>query len=183
MSTVMPSIHNLTNNLSLSSQPQVGGLDLVDTSRPTPEDKPFIITYDVQDSAVPPNSAKTVRRRVKMVCAKGEVTCPDPDNDKLVVCSFNGQCGLGAGPAAAPSAPVSSATPTLTVLGPNPVTVKGGGKYAKCVGSAVLDCDQGVVATLEAEGDLDKMYMWVQCSGTVLHARLLTVIDLTQSGS
>ncbi len=52
------------NPLDMTNAIVVTGLEAVDTSSPTPDNKPWVVSYDVQDTAVPPNKASTVRRRV-----------------------------------------------------------------------------------------------------------------------
>ena len=52
--------------VDLTSSIVVTGLSAVSTDRPTDQNAPWVISYDVQDNAVPPNKAKTARRRVEV---------------------------------------------------------------------------------------------------------------------
>ncbi len=82
--------------LNLTAFIVVTGLGAVNTLRPTAPDSPFVISYDVQDFASPPNRAKTVRRRVQVLCPSGEIICPPNDNGVLSCSLFNGSCAFAA---------------------------------------------------------------------------------------
>lgn len=95
-----PSTSDITSKLVVS------GADDVDTSRPTPPGKPWVVTYDASDAAG--NRAPTKRRRVLVVCGGGEKPCEDVDNPGTFFCSTGGGvCGTAS--LAAASAASSSA--------------------------------------------------------------------------
>ena len=78
------------------------GAETVITAAPTLQ--PFIVSYDVRDNAVPPNSAATMHRRVQVVCRGAEVMCNNDDGS--LACSYGGIC-MGVA-AASPPLPVTA---------------------------------------------------------------------------
>ncbi len=58
--------NNPNNPFDLTSAIVVSGLASVSTQHPTDPASPFVVSYDVKDSASPPNKAVTVRRRVQV---------------------------------------------------------------------------------------------------------------------
>ena len=83
------------------------GADAVITAAPTLPSKPFVISYNVRDNAVPPNSAVTVHRRVQVLCKGDEVVCTNDDG--TLSCSYGGICCQGA--AAVPAAMAEATIP------------------------------------------------------------------------
>lgn len=57
--------------VNLTSSIVVMGALAVTTAAPTHPSRPFLISYDVKDTATPPNHALTVRRRVQVSQGSG----------------------------------------------------------------------------------------------------------------
>ena len=162
------------NPIDLTSRILVSGLSAVKTAAPTAPGAPFVVTYDVTDFAVPPNKARTQRRRVQVICKGEEITCQNSDGS--LSCSFGGICGVAISSgatsgsstsAALPGSTASSSSsgsikvtvPTISVLGSSTVLVNQGQSYSPCSGSSVSACDAGALATLFSPGDLNsQMY-------------------------
>ncbi|KAG1660944.1 hypothetical protein FOA52_005525, partial [Chlamydomonas sp. UWO 241] len=161
--------NNPSQVINLSGDIVVSGLDAVNTRAPTAEGAPFVVTYEVQDSAVPPNKA-ILRRRVVVACPSGESICAGDGG--VLSCSDGGICGVGGGQDGG-SAPMSSSmaaamagvggsaattavsgTASLAVLGTNPMRVRAGTPYGACGGAIGMSCDPGVIATLDTPNDL-----------------------------
>ena len=64
--------NNPNNPINLTSSIYVSGLGAITTSAPSDPSAPFVVSYDVSDFAVPPNKARTQRRRVQ-VGERGDV--------------------------------------------------------------------------------------------------------------
>jgi hypothetical protein len=141
------------------------GVSLVDTSKSTPDDAPYVVTYTVKDTAG--NESPPGRRRVYVYnpCAwiEGEVTekpCGLELNASVVVrqwpkerCSTQGLCN-SVSLDEKQEATVSK--PTITLVGTEELTVEQGQQYAKCAAGAGASavCDRGAVAADAVEGDL-----------------------------
>ncbi|KAK3253971.1 hypothetical protein CYMTET_36800, partial [Cymbomonas tetramitiformis] len=122
---------------------------LWDTSVATPADDPFIIEYDVTDTAG--NRAGVERRRVYVIdpCeAEGEVVCSFVTGE----CSVNQICVNSTQAVDA----TSSSPPELALVGPELITVNEGDYYGPCGLSypAGAVCDHGATATDSLDGDL-----------------------------
>ena len=149
--------------VNLTSSIVTSGIPYVTTASPTISSNPFVITYDVEDSAG--NSARTVTRRVFVICPGSEFICPsEGGSDSLPQCSVLGICGLSFSPAASPlisfsNQVASTATPSvltnysITLNGPKTIIVSLGTRYRPCVGASNIECDLGATATLLTPGD------------------------------
>ncbi|KAG1675992.1 hypothetical protein FOA52_014236 [Chlamydomonas sp. UWO 241] len=84
-------VNNPSQVMDLNSEIFVTGLDEVSTQAPTADGAPFVVTYKVQDFAVPPNTA-VMRRRVEVVCPPGEIVCTGDDG--ALTCSDGDICGV-----------------------------------------------------------------------------------------
>lgn len=76
------------------------GASEIDTSRPTPPDEPYVISYRVSDRTG--NWAEVLRRRVHVRCPKGERVCDAiTEEDDLparrLSCSINSLCDASGG--------------------------------------------------------------------------------------
>ena len=143
--------------INLTSSIVVSGLSSISTAAPTSPTQPLVISYNVQDRAVPPNKAATVRRRVIVTCVSPEKTCTS-DSGSLY-CSFGGVCTGGSTSSTAAAAlmyyPSDSIIPLLSLNGPSSVTLQAGHKYAPCLGAMTVGCELGATATINVTGDFN----------------------------
>lgn len=146
--------------VDLTSSIITTGLSYISTSSPTDPSNPFVITYDVKDNANPPNAARTVTRRVFVVCPSPEFICPNTGGqDTQLQCSSSRICGVASTPTA--STPSSSNTApaaaltnySITLNGPSSVTINLGAQYRPCFSALNINCDLGATATLLSPGD------------------------------
>ncbi len=126
--------NNPNNPFDLTSAIVVSGLASLSTQRPTDPATPYVVSYDVQDSASPPNKAITTRRRVQVrtlisglvfrnplsfpsqvVCPLGEIMCPVNDDGTLSCSTFGGSCAFSGTNVVSSPTPQISATTTLEV--------------------------------------------------------------------
>lgn len=80
--------------LNLTSAVVITGVDVIDTSRPTPPARPFVVTYSLTDPLQPAAKPVVVRRRVHVVCPANETVCTPSADDAGLTCSYGGVCGL-----------------------------------------------------------------------------------------
>ncbi|GAX77705.1 hypothetical protein CEUSTIGMA_g5148.t1 [Chlamydomonas eustigma] len=165
--------NNPNTTLNFTSSIVVSGVATISTTSPTSPSSPYVVSYDCQDNAVPPNIAVTVRRRVQVVCSGSNFICTNQDGS--LSCSFNGACGVSV-PASAQqgissssssvtslpgllpaisSTAATTAIPTITLVGSSTVTISVGTPYSSCLPGLVTGCDQGVIATAVTSGDLN----------------------------
>ncbi|KAG1675986.1 hypothetical protein FOA52_014230 [Chlamydomonas sp. UWO 241] len=150
--------NNPSQVINLNSAIVVTWLDEVNTQAPTAAGAPFVVTYEVQDFAVPPNKA-VMRRRVEVVCSSGETVCTGASG--ALSCSSGGICGVGGATSMAStmagaggSAATVSGTAVLAVLGADTARVRVGTPYGACNGGMGMNCDPGAVATLVEPDDM-----------------------------
>ncbi len=108
---------NNPNPLDLTSAIVVSGLASINTQHPTDSATPYVVAYDVKDSASPPNRAITVRRRVQVVCPSGEIVCPINDDGSLSCSTFGGSCAFAGTTTVASSTFSQISAPTVKVGG------------------------------------------------------------------
>jgi hypothetical protein len=159
--------------INLTSSIVVTGLSAISTATPTLPNQPLIISYDVQDRAVPPNKAATVRRRVVVTCKSLEKTCT-ADSGSLY-CSFGGLCTGGSTSTSTSTAsaatfyPSDSIFPQLSLNGPSSVTISAGDDYSPCLGAMTVGCELGATATINTTGDFNSHI--IACEDTVRSPR------------
>ncbi|KAK3235730.1 hypothetical protein CYMTET_54090 [Cymbomonas tetramitiformis] len=151
---------NLTNAVSSY------GSSSVSTDTVTPPDAPYVITYNVQDSAG--NAASELRRRVYVEnpCSTGETPTCEAD-----ACTQDGGLCLEVAAAAEDAADMESEAdepPTIALLGPAAITVGMGAGYGKCFEGATLYavCDRGATAAHPVDGNLDDQVLACSPDGT-----------------
>ena len=155
----------------LTSSIVVRGLASVSTAVPTPPTQPLVISYDVADTAVPPNRALTVRRRLQVLCPTAEKICTSDAG--TLYCSFGGICtgGSTGGSAAAIYTfwPSDSIVPQLSLNGPLLITLAANVPYAPCLGAMTSGCELGATASLNTTGDFDSKV--IACENEVRECR------------
>ena len=155
----------------LTSSIVVRGLASVSTAVPTPPTQPLVISYDVADTAVPPNRALTVRRRLQVLCPTAEKICTSDAG--TLYCSFGGICtgGSTGGSAAATYTfwPSDSIVPQLSLNGPLSITLAANVPYAPCLGAMTSGCELGATASLNTTGDFDSKV--IACENEVRECR------------
>lgn len=142
--------------------------ELVDHTKPTPPDSPFLLTYDVSDFAG--NAAPQQIRLVHVLCplkssdggaastTRQKLCVPDANNNDYY-CTDANFCGVSSAGSADTSgqAALSNKAPVVTLNGPAVVQITQGTLYAVCASkSAVTDvpCDRGVEAIDAEDGDI-----------------------------
>eukprot|EP00854_Cymbomonas_tetramitiformis_P007736 gene7736-9201_t len=126
------------------------GASAINTSIPTAEDAPYIITYYVQDAAG--NDAPELRRRVYVAnpCTAPETPCEDGTCSEAGLClaflqeEEDGEEG--------------NTAPLITLVGPAALRVYKDAGYGRCPDQAPLDatCDRGASAVDDEDGVLDQ---------------------------
>ncbi|KAK3287307.1 hypothetical protein CYMTET_5175 [Cymbomonas tetramitiformis] len=155
------------------------GAGAVDTSEPTPADRPFVVTYTCQDAA---GNAVEVRRWVTVVnpCAGAgedgaEKQVCSTATDGSVTCSVGSLCtNLAIETEEEPAAPAEP--PALQLVGPGAVAMAQGEVYAACPTEGRrldLVCDQGATAIDPLDGDLTARVL--ACSPDGASARFVNV--------
>ncbi|KAK3250155.1 hypothetical protein CYMTET_40451 [Cymbomonas tetramitiformis] len=136
---------------NLTSHVASYGTSTVDSSIATPDDAPYVVSYDVSDAAG--NKAVTMRRRVYVLnpCSLGEFPCDDD------LCSENGGlCETLDIEYADEDEDEVDTPPVLTLIGSAEVEIEAGYGYTACKGGDLLSsaCDQGAEATDQEDGEI-----------------------------
>ncbi|KAG2483921.1 hypothetical protein HYH03_017242 [Edaphochlamys debaryana] len=155
----------------------------VSTRLPTSLGAPYLVSYDLMDTAG--NRAKTVFRRVYVTCTEPEYLCPQDDPSDEPSCSVSFICGVpglaasaaatsgfstGGDGGSSSSSGLDSGSEADAALVPqfklsaiagsaDRVHVDAGDAFAPCRGGLTAACDPGFSASLKARGDLNaKVY-------------------------
>lgn len=134
----------------LTEQVTARGAAAVQTALPTPEGRPFGITYTVADSA---GNVAAALRSVYVDCPLGRRLCMEEASGAWY-CSLDPEVCVGAAAAGLLAPPVAT---ELSLLGAAEVWVTVGMPYGKCPTASyplLLSCDPGAVAVHAQEGDV-----------------------------
>jgi hypothetical protein len=126
----------------------------VNTLEPTPHLQPYLIHYNVRDSAG--NVALTKTRRVYVLCPDLEHPCQSRNDQNIWYCGSSSDCTLA--PTSRPSRGLLP-LPEIRLLGPSRMEVLQGSAYHRCTTTTPLaqQCDPGVEVWDSVEGDLTQL--------------------------
>ena len=157
------------------------GLKAIATVAPTPPAQPYIIRYDVRDSAG--NAAQTQIRRVYVRCPADRRLCSTAAASPQWYCSTDADICIDPNADRAAAAKPPS---VITLQGAAEVSVYVGDTYVACSNAVPLGtvCDRGAVARDPVEGDLSQRIMACKQSYTFLEFGVSACsIDTSRAGT